>query len=398
MKNGQPHPAVAPDQPDSIAAARAVGLRYVSDAMPGITRRRAGRASATATRTGVRSRTAPSLPGSSGWRSLRPGPTSGSAPIARATSRRPGAMRGAASSTATTPLAGGPGRGQVRAACWPSRRRCPAPRARGRADLARRGLPREKVLATVVRLLERTLIRVGNEEYARENGCYGLTTLRDRHVDVAGSELRFEFRGKSGKEHRIVGARPAPGPHRAPLPGAARPGAVPVRGRGRRAPGRSTPADVNAYLREITGEQFTAKDFRTWAGTVLALAGAQRARELRHRGRGQAQRHARDRAGGRPARQHRRRLPQELHPSRGRRRAISTAACSSSCRGGSSRCCARIWQASVARKPPCWPCCSSVSAAWPTGEAGKRRGPAESSKTCSVVRCERERSSQGATI
>jgi DNA topoisomerase-1 len=145
----------------------------------------------------------------------------------------------------------------------------PAIRRRCDRDLARRGLPREKVLAAVVRLLESTLIRVGNEEYARLNRSFGLTTLRDRHARVAGSKVRFRFRGKSGAMHD-VGLRD-------------RRLAAIVR-RCQELPGQElfqyidedgeihdvASDDVNGYLRDITGGGFTAKDFRTWAGTVLA--------------------------------------------------------------------------------------------------------------------------------
>ena len=158
-------------------------------------------------------------------------------------------------------------------------RALPRIRAQVERDLARPGLPREKVLATLVCLLETTLIRIGNEEYARANGSFGLTTLRDRHVDVNGSEVRFSFRGKGGKEHDDRRARPADGPHRAPAARAAGPGAVPVPGRERRAADDRL-ADVNAYLNEITGADFTAKDFRTWAGTVLAALALAEVREF----------------------------------------------------------------------------------------------------------------------
>jgi len=144
----------------------------------------------------------------------------------------------------------------------------PTIRARVDADLRRQGLPREKVLATVVRLLEATLIRVGNEEYARENRSYGLTTLRNRHVDVHGTELRFEFRGKSGKDHRVsLRDRRLAGVIRRlqELPGQEVFQYVDEEGV------RHTvdSDDVNAYLREIAGQDFSAKDFRTWAGTIL---------------------------------------------------------------------------------------------------------------------------------
>lgn len=146
-------------------------------------------------------------------------------------------------------------------------------RARVEEDLARPGLPREKILATVVRLLEVMLIRVGNEEYARSNGSFGLTTLRDRHVEVDGATVRFAFRGKSGVRHRIdvrdrrlarIVARlqELPGQE---LFNYVEAGEV-----------RSVDsADVNDYLREAMGEGFTAKDFRTFAGTVLAAKALQ---------------------------------------------------------------------------------------------------------------------------
>jgi DNA topoisomerase-1 len=148
-------------------------------------------------------------------------------------------------------------------------RALPRIRRRTDRDLRRRGLPREKVVALVVRLLEATLIRVGNEEYARDNGSFGLSTLRDRHVKGNGSDLHFSFRGKGGKEH-----------------------VVPVRDRRlarlvrecQELPGQELfqyvdadgarqsidSGDVNDYLRNVGGDDFTAKDFRTWAGTVAA--------------------------------------------------------------------------------------------------------------------------------
>jgi DNA topoisomerase I len=148
-------------------------------------------------------------------------------------------------------------------------RALPGLRAHVDEALARPGLSREKVLALVLRLLEITLIRVGNEEYARDNASFGLTTLRRRHVAVSGEELRFRFRGKSGKEHsfgirdrrlsRIVKrCQELPGQELFRY----------VDGDGRRRNVGS--ADVNAYLRALSGRDFTAKDFRTWAGTVRA--------------------------------------------------------------------------------------------------------------------------------
>jgi DNA topoisomerase I len=150
----------------------------------------------------------------------------------------------------------------------------PALRERTERDLARPGLPREKVLAAVVRLLEGTLIRVGNEEYAKQNGSFGLTTMRDRHVKIDGADLRFRFRGKSGVEHSVdVRDRKLARIVRQcrELPGQELFQYLDEAGE-RHAIGS---ADVNDYLREATGQDFTAKDFRTWAGTVLALMALQ---------------------------------------------------------------------------------------------------------------------------
>ncbi|MGU3666505.1 DNA topoisomerase IB [Methylobacterium sp. A49B] len=145
----------------------------------------------------------------------------------------------------------------------------PGIRQRVDADMRGKGLTREKVLATVVHLLETTLIRVGNDDYARTNKSYGLTTLRDPHVRIEGAALSFRFKGKSGKTWdvslkdrrvaRIVKACQD-------LPGQELFQYIDQDGTQRDV----TSSDVNAYLREITGEEFTAKDFRTWAGTVLA--------------------------------------------------------------------------------------------------------------------------------
>ncbi len=153
-------------------------------------------------------------------------------------------------------------------------------RKRTEADLARAGLPREKVLATVVQLLEKSLIRVGNDEYAKANRSFGLTTLRNKHVDVKGSTLKFEFRGKSGVLHSVdVNDRRL----------------ARIVKQCRDLPGQElfqyvdedgthqdvTSQDVNAYLKEITGEDFTAKDFRTWSGTVLAATALREFEEAR---------------------------------------------------------------------------------------------------------------------
>jgi len=150
----------------------------------------------------------------------------------------------------------------------------PKIRRRVERDLARPGLPRAKILATVVRLLETTLIRVGNEEYARQNDSFGLTTMRDRHVNVSGATLTFEFRGKSGIAHAIdlTDRRLAKIVKQSQdLPGYELFQYIDDRG----ARHSIDASDVNAYLKEISGEEFTAKDFRTWAGTVLAAQALQ---------------------------------------------------------------------------------------------------------------------------
>ncbi|MEO7932782.1 MAG: DNA topoisomerase IB [Chthoniobacterales bacterium] len=145
----------------------------------------------------------------------------------------------------------------------------PKIRRRVKRDLARRGMPREKVLATVVSLLEGTLIRVGNDEYVKQNGSYGLTTMRNRHVRVRGAKIEFAFKGKSGVRHEIAVKDPQ---------------LAKIVRRCQEMPGQDlfeyegedgelhtiTSQDVNEYLRGIAGEDFSAKDFRTWAGTVLA--------------------------------------------------------------------------------------------------------------------------------
>jgi len=148
-------------------------------------------------------------------------------------------------------------------------KKLPAIRRKVAQDLALPGLPREKVLATVVRLLETSMIRVGNQEYKRQNNSFGLATLHSRHVNVSGSSIRFEFRGKSGVRHavdlndrriaRIIRqCQDLPGYELFQYIG----------DDGERYAIDS--ADVNDYLRQIAGEEFSSKDFRTWAGTVLA--------------------------------------------------------------------------------------------------------------------------------
>jgi len=150
----------------------------------------------------------------------------------------------------------------------------PLIRTRIEADLERPGLGREKVLATIIRLLEITLIRVGNEEYVKANDSYGLTTLRDKHVQIMGSKIRFRFKGKSGKQHDV---------------GIQDRRLARILKRCQEIPGYELfqyldengqtvsldSSDVNTYLREISNQDLTAKDFRTWAGTILTAMALQ---------------------------------------------------------------------------------------------------------------------------
>ncbi len=259
-------PAVVTDPVDS---AKAAGLTYVSDERPGIRRRRAGRAFVyrddgsrvvrdAATLARIRSLAIPPAwtgvwicPSASGHLQA-----TGRDARGRKQYRYHPRWRAVRDTTKYNRL-------------WHVAEALPRLRERVDADLARPGLPREKVLATVVRLLETTLVRVGNEEYARDNGSYGLTTLRAHHVEVNGTRLTFRFRGKSGRTQE-VGVRD---PRLArivrrcqELPGQElfqyvdETGAARTIGSG----------DVNDYLRDASGADFTAKDFRTWAGTVLA--------------------------------------------------------------------------------------------------------------------------------
>ena len=147
----------------------------------------------------------------------------------------------------------------------------PLIRRRTRIDLAQSGLPQSKVLATIVQLLEKSLIRVGNEEYARQNRSFGLTTLRNRHVQVNGGTLRFQFRGKSGVRHSVgVNDRRLARVVKQcrDLPGQELFQYLDETGE---AQGVDS-GDINRYLQEITSQAFTAKDFRTWWATVLAVA------------------------------------------------------------------------------------------------------------------------------
>jgi DNA topoisomerase I len=150
----------------------------------------------------------------------------------------------------------------------------PRIRRKIKRDFSKPGLSKEKILATVVRLLETTLIRVGNEEYARQNDSFGLTTMRDRHVKVTGSTMKFQFKGKGGIQHAVDLSDPRLAKivkQSQDLPGYEL--FQYIDGNGERHTLESS--DVNAYLRHITGQDFTAKDFRTWAGTVLAAKALQ---------------------------------------------------------------------------------------------------------------------------
>jgi DNA topoisomerase-1 len=149
-------------------------------------------------------------------------------------------------------------------------RALPRIRRRVARDLGQPGLPREKVVATIVRLLEMTYARIGNEEYARDNGSFGLTTLRDRHVTVSGSTVRFLFRGKSGREIEVgvTNRRVARVVRRCEE----LPGQMLFQYIGADSERHTVHSDdVNQYLQEISGEDFTAKDYRTWSATVLAI-------------------------------------------------------------------------------------------------------------------------------
>ncbi len=256
---------------DPVESAKAAGLRYVTDDRPGIRRRKVGK----------------------GFRFLHPDgrPVKEPAILERI---RKLAIPPAYTDVWICPLANGHlqatgrdarGRKQYRYhPDWRSVRdetkfgkmiafaeALPKIRRKVEQDLGLPALPREKVVAAVVKLLETTLIRIGNKEYAKQNRSFGLTTLRDRHVDIAGSKVRFEFRGKSGQDHavEIADRRLARVVKRCrDLPGQELFQYLDENGE------RQTisSGDVNTYLREVTGEEFTAKDFRTWGGTVLALS------------------------------------------------------------------------------------------------------------------------------
>jgi len=255
---------------DPVESAQAAGLRYVSDTQPGIRRKRAGKGFVYVGPDGKTIRDAKEV---SRIRSLAIPPAYTDVWICP-------------SPNGHIQATGRDARGRKQYRYHPKWREVrdetkfgrmlafsqalPKIRARLERDLSLPGLPREKVLATVVRLLESTCIRVGNDEYAKANRSYGLTTLQDRHVEISGSNLRFEFRGKSGKTHKVdLNDRRL----------------ARIVERCQDVPGEDLfqylddnevrqsigSGDVNEYIREISGQEFTAKDFRTWAGTLLAI-------------------------------------------------------------------------------------------------------------------------------
>ena len=271
IKRMRKAPALAPEViSDPVESAQAAGLRYVSDMQPGIRRKRAGKGFAYVGPDGKTIRGAKEL---ARIRSLAIPPAYTDVWICP-------------SPNGHIQATGRDARGRKQYRYHPKWREArdetkfgrmlafsqalPKIRARIEQDLGLSGLPKEKVLATVVRLLECTCIRVGNDEYAKANRSFGLTTLQDRHVEVSGSNLRFEFRGKSGKVHKVDlnDRRVARIVERCQdLPGEDLfqylddAGVRQTIGSG----------DVNDYIREISGQEFTAKDFRTWAGTLLAV-------------------------------------------------------------------------------------------------------------------------------
>ena len=244
-------------------------LHYVEDSQPGLARRRWRDRFIYLDADGERVRDKDTLARIAALVIPRPTPTCGSVPTPRATCRPPAVMRVAASNTAT--MCNG-------ANCATNTSRphagfaqvLPKLRAQLETYLARPGLDREKVMALVVSLLDHTLIRIGNQRYLRDNQSYGLTTLRNRHVEVKGSSIRFQFRGKRGVEHNVTlnDRRLANLLKRCmELPGQALFQYLDADGQ-RHSVGS---AEVNQFLQQLTGADFTAKDYRTWAGSSLAL-------------------------------------------------------------------------------------------------------------------------------
>jgi len=270
---------------DPVSSARSAGLRYVSDSMPGISRRRAGRSFVyvcpdrkRVTDPDERARIK-ALAVPPAWTDVWICPdarghiqATGRDARGRKQYRYHAKYRSAREGTKF-------GRMTEFGQALPKIRRSVA------ADLRKDGLPREKVLATVVRLLDTTFIRVGNDEYAKDNGSYGLTTMRNRHVAFTTTGLTFEFKGKSGKAHsvKVADKRIAAIVRRCKnLPGQELFQYVGEDGEHH----AIDSSDVNEYIREVSGSDFTAKDFRTWAGTVLGACA------LRHIGRADSEREA----------------------------------------------------------------------------------------------------------
>lgn len=273
LKRGRRPPRVSSDRvnEDLLDAAKAARLRYVSDAKPGIRRLRRGKSFRYVDVNGrpVRDRETlariKSLVVPPAWNDVWICPISnghlqatGRDARGRKQSRYHPRWREVRDENKYERLA-------VFASVLPTIRRCVED------DLGRQGMPREKILATIVRLMETTFIRVGNEEYARGNHSYGLTTMRTKHVDVSGNTVHFEFPGKSGVKHSIDLhdrrlARIVRRCH--DLPGYELFQYVDESGERHSVDS----ADVNDYLRAIAGDNFTAKDFRTWAGSVLACS------------------------------------------------------------------------------------------------------------------------------
>src|SRR3569623_3178978 len=251
-------PPVATPAQEAAAVARQAGLRYVSDEMPGIARK----------------------PAKNGFCYLDLG---GKQIKDKATLSR---IKALAIPPAWTEVWISPwDNGHIQATGRDAKRRKQYryhPRWRAVRDEAKydrminfgTGLPREKVVATVVYLLEATMMRIGNEEYARTNKSFGLTTLRDRHANINGGSVEFQFRGKSGVHHKVKVSDPRVARivrKSRDLPGQELFQYLDEIGE-RRAVGSG---DINDYLREITGEEYTAKDFRTWSGTLLAALALQ---------------------------------------------------------------------------------------------------------------------------
>jgi DNA topoisomerase-1 len=254
---------------DGVATAQIAGLRYTTDEQPGIRRRRKGRGFTYIDRDGVALRDASELrriqrlaiPPAWGDVWISPSPLG----HIQATGRDARGRKQYRYHQRWREVRDEAKYGRL----GDFAKALPRIRERIDADLARPGIPRERVLATAIRILEETFMRVGNVEYARANGSFGLTTLRAKHVDVDGSRIVFRFRGKSGKDHEVdVRDRRL----------------ARVISRLEQLPGQELfrylddggelrtigSDDVNEYLREISHEDVSAKDFRTWAGTVLA--------------------------------------------------------------------------------------------------------------------------------